>query len=76
MYLTPIPPQSAHIFTKLLKLGMVGEEVKFLQIKLGIGADGLFGNKTKTAVIKFQLAHSLVGDGIVGKLTNYQLNLI
>ena len=74
MYLTPLSPKPTHIFTKLLKIGMVNDEVKFLQLKLNIGADGLFGKKTKAAVINFQKAHGLVPDGIVGKLTNFALN--
>jgi len=63
---------------RILKLTtpmMRGDDVKALQIYLnnhnyncGI-ADGIFGLKTKQAVINFQLAHSLVGDGVVGPLT-------
>lgn len=54
---------------------MTGVDVKDLQAYLnthsyncGI-ADGIFGNLTKQAVIKFQLANQLKGDGIVGPLT-------
>ena len=63
------------IFTKTLKKGMQKcLDVKMLQIKLGLIADGIFGKDTKVAVIAFQLSHSLVGDGIVGKITNIELN--
>lgn len=40
-----------------------------LQKKLGLKADGVFGPKTKAAVIGFQKSHKLETDGIVGKIT-------
>ena len=39
---------------------------KFLQEKLGITADGKFGNGTRTAVINYQQNNGLTADGIVG----------
>lgn len=74
VYLTPKPIVPVFIFTKTLKLGSVGYDVKMLQIKLKIGADGIFGLKTKNAVIKFQKERGLTPDGIVGKNTNKELN--
>lgn len=65
---------SNYVFTKTLKYGSKGIDVRKLQEKLGIKIDGIFGNQTKNAVIKFQLTNHLVGDGIVGKLTNAILN--
>lgn len=65
---------------KTLKLGSKGELVKILQTKLntlinaGLVADGIFGNKTKSAVILFQVKNGLVPDGIVGKMTWTVLN--
>lgn len=44
-------------------------DVKTLQSKLGITADGIFGSATETAVKAFQTAHGLVADGIVGAKT-------
>jgi murein DD-endopeptidase MepM/ murein hydrolase activator NlpD len=47
-------------------------DVKYLQKKLGVatgGADGIFGPKTKAAVIAFQKKHGLTADGIVGPKT-------
>jgi len=74
MYLVPKPIVPPLVYTRNLKLGCVGQDVKLLQIRLGIGADGLFGVKTKAAVIKYQLSHGLVGDGIAGPLTIKELN--
>jgi peptidoglycan hydrolase-like protein with peptidoglycan-binding domain len=63
-----------YVFTKTLRMGSKGLDVKMLQLKLSIKADGIFGSQTKTAVMAFQLVHSLSADGIVGKLTNKKLN--
>ena len=52
-----------------LKRGSRGEDVKILQTKLGISADGIFGPATEAAVIKFQSEHGLTQDGIVGAHT-------
>ena len=50
----------------LLKIGSKGEEVKKLQSKLGLGADGIFGAGTASAVKKWQANNGLTADGIVG----------
>ena len=50
----------------LLKIGSKGEDVKKLQSKLGLGADGIFGAGTADAVKKWQAENGLVTDGIVG----------
>ena len=50
----------------LLKLGSEGEDVKKLQVKLGIEAIGKFGPKTDAAVKAWQSANGLKADGIVG----------
>lgn len=74
------------VFTLFLKVGppynfsAQGNEVMELQKFLdaaGYGilvVDGKFGPLTKVALIKFQLANGLVGDGIVGPLTRAVLN--
>ncbi len=49
--------------------GDASEEVTLLQSLLGINADGVFGDQTEAAVIKFQNEHNLGADGIVGSLT-------
>ena len=50
----------------LLKIGSKGEDVKKLQSKLGLSADGIFGAGTAAAVKKWQAENGLVADGIVG----------
>lgn len=50
----------------LLKVGSTGEDVKKLQTKLGLTADGSFGPKTETAVKDWQSKNGLTADGIVG----------
>lgn len=52
-----------------LKLGSRGNEVKTLQNKLNIVADGIFGPKTEEAVKNFQKKNNLTVDGIVGPNT-------
>ena len=53
----------------LLKKGSKGDEVKQLQSKLGLNADGDFGLKTEDAVKAYQLKNGLTPDGIVGPNT-------
>ena len=52
-----------------LKKGSKGSYVVALQALLSIEADGIFGPKTKEAVIEFQKKHGLEPDGIVGPKT-------
>jgi len=53
----------------LLKIGSKGDDVKRLQEKLGLGADGAFGPGTEKAVKKWQIDHDLTPDGLVGEGT-------
>jgi len=76
------------IFTLFLKQGQppyptgtyaneVMELQKFLNgtpYNSGLVVDGKFGPLTKSAVVRFQLANGLVGDGLVGLLTRAVLN--
>ena len=50
----------------LLKKGSKSEDVKKLQSKLGLTADGNFGSGTETKVKEWQSANGLTADGIVG----------
>ena len=61
--------------------GSTGEEVRTIQTKLKRwgyydgGVDGIFGSKTRPAVIKFQQKNGLVADGIVGNNTLQALGM-
>ena len=59
----------------ILKLGSRGNEVKVLQEKLNLKADGIFGPLTEEAVKDFQRSNGLEVDGIVGANTLSKLNL-
>lgn len=67
-------------FTQFLEEGSYGNEVRELQKFLnGAGydsgiIDGIFGPKVKEALIKFQTANGLKGDGIVGYEVRSLLN--
>ena len=52
---------------------MSGSDVKALQVKLGVPADGKFGPKTDRAVRDFQYVKSLTVDGKVGPATRKAL---
>jgi len=53
----------------LLKNGSTGEDVKTLQTRLGLTADGIFGSGTEAAVKTWQAQNGLSADGIVGDAT-------
>jgi peptidoglycan hydrolase-like protein with peptidoglycan-binding domain len=59
----------------VFKKGSRGNEVKQIQVALGLKADGIFGVKTETAVIEFQKKNGLYPDGIVGKNTLNALDI-
>lgn len=59
----------------VLKLSSRGNEVKVLQEKLNLKADGIFGPLTEEAVKDFQRSNGLEVDGIVGANTLSKLNL-
>lgn len=72
---TAAAKQAAPAFTRTLKKGCTGSDVKALQQRLNAlgynagAADGIFGSGTEKAVKAFQQAAKLTADGIVGKLT-------
>jgi methionine-rich copper-binding protein CopC len=74
-----VPPTVSNLGLITLKLNSRGEAVKALQkllnlkLNLNLIADGIFGPKTKAAVIAFQKLNGLVPDGLVGPLTKAKL---
>lgn len=59
----------------VFKIGYCGDEVKQIQLALGLKADGIFGKQTEKTVIEFQKEHDLFPDGIVGEITLDELNI-
>lgn len=55
--------------TLVIKPGYKGKLVAFLQESLGLLGDGIYGPKTKAAVLHYQRTNNLVADGIVGPRT-------
>ena len=52
-----------------------GSDVRELQRKLGVPADGVFGPVTERALKRWQRAHGLVADGIAGPNTRAAMGL-
>lgn len=75
-----VPAAQAQLGNPLLKLGSTGPDVVELQTKLNYlgfnsgSADGIFGNKTRQALVSFQASNNLSADGVVGPLTAGTLN--
>lgn len=67
------------IYIKILKSGSTGPSVQLLQLALnraGFGelvTDGVFGSRTRAALIRFQAANGLSADGIAGPATHAAL---
>lgn len=59
----------------LLKKGSKGDDVKKLQTKLGLTADGDFGSGTEKKVKEWQTENGLTADGIVGTTTWEKMGL-
>ena len=53
----------------VIRVGARGGDVRALQSKLGLPADGVFGPATEAAVKAFQGGHGLGADGVVGPAT-------
>jgi peptidoglycan hydrolase-like protein with peptidoglycan-binding domain len=61
-------------FNKDLKFGMIDDDVKELQKRLGVIQTGFFGYLTLAAVKRYQTEHGIINTGYVGKLTRGSLN--
>ena len=64
---TPLAPERQN--PAILKVGSRGPAVAAVQDALGVEVDGVYGLKTKGAVIAFQIRHGLTVDGIIGPET-------
>lgn len=53
----------------MLRVGSRGTVVRYLQFRVGVSIDGIFGSNTKAGVIRFQKNNGLSADGIVGPIT-------
>lgn len=60
---------TAPVTRATIRLGSRGADVRYLQTKLRLTADGIFGTKTRNAVIAFQRSKGLTADGVVGPRT-------
>jgi putative chitinase len=60
----------------MLKIGMKGNDVKLLQEKLGLTADGDFGPKTEKALKEWQTKNGLTPDGVAGQTTLSKLGIL
>ncbi|WP_175409682.1 D-Ala-D-Ala carboxypeptidase family metallohydrolase [Streptomyces sp. TRM64462] len=80
-------PAAAYGWSRTLKEGLSGSDVKELQIRVAgwaadsakktyVAVDGQFGPGTKAAVIRFQRAYGLSADGIAGPQTFGALNAL
>lgn len=65
LFLKPVPKPKPK-FPGIIKAGSKGANVKSVQAKVGVKADGDFGPKTEAAVKAWQKKHGLAADGIIG----------
>lgn len=74
---TPAHADGCYTWTRTLKEGMKGEDVRQLQIRVSgypgyrsvLALDGSYGAHTKAAVTRFQQAYGLSADGVAGTQT-------
>jgi putative chitinase len=67
--ITAAAPAAAAPSGGTLRRGSKGEDVKRMQAKLGLSADGDFGPGTEAALKKWQAANGLTADGVAGPKT-------
>jgi hypothetical protein len=63
------PVRTAQSQRRTLRQGDRGDDVGAVQGALGLIRDGVFGPRTRGAVVAFQAARELLPDGIVGPMT-------
>ncbi len=65
----PARPWPPGLGSKVLRLKAAGPDVAWLQARVGENPDGIFGFKTRDAVVAFQIEQGVLGDGVVGPTT-------
>lgn len=53
--------------SRTVRLGDAGDDVKYLQSKLAVPADGYFGAATARALASFRQAHGLTDEAVAGR---------
>jgi putative chitinase len=64
-----VPAAASAASGGVLRRGSKGDDVKKMQAKLGLAADGDFGPGTEAALKKWQSANGLTADGVAGPKT-------
>ncbi|MBQ7338393.1 MAG: peptidoglycan-binding protein [Clostridia bacterium] len=84
----PVGSIESSVPTYPLQLGSSGDDVRILQIRLNrisdnypsipkiLATDGIFGDDTEAAVLRFQEVFQLTPDGVVGNATWYAIERI
>ena len=70
-----VPVEQANATTTKAGASSTRGDVRALQRKVGVAADGVFGPATQRAVKRWQRRHGLVADGIVGPQTRSAMGL-
>lgn len=60
--------------TRILKIGSKGDDVRDLQKKLGIKADGVYGKDTASKVKAWQKSSGITADGIFSTISQNKIN--
>jgi peptidoglycan hydrolase-like protein with peptidoglycan-binding domain len=68
-------PSAAKLGSRVLKKGMTGADVAYIQRWLGLDDDGDFGDKTEAKVKAYQRMRGITADGIVGPATWKQIGV-
>ncbi len=55
--------------TRVLKLGMTGKDVEFVERWLGVKVDGVFDAALKAKVVAYQKMRQVEADGVIGPVT-------